>query len=172
MTLHIRVATAADIPELSRVGTRSFSDAYRGTADDADIDAHLDAYFSELAIGKEMKQPTVRYLVGTRGPTTAGLVKLRSDNVPPQLPAHNAIELQQLYVASEHQRAGVGRRLLDAAIDDARHEHADSVWLSVWTDADWAMSFYRGYGFKVVCEIPFRLGSADFTDYLMWYRLD
>lgn len=172
MTLGIRVATAADIPDLSRVGMRSFSDAYRGTADDADIDAHLDAYFSRAAIAQEMTQPAVRYLLGTRGSSTAGLVKLRGDNVPPQLPARRAIEVQQLYVASEHQRAGVGRCLLDAAVDEARHERAEGVWLSAWTEADWAVAFYRGYGFGVVCEIPFRLGKTDFTDYLMWYPLD
>lgn len=169
MTFTVRVATVADARELSRVGTQSFSDAYRGTADDTDIDAHLDHCFSEAAIRREMAQPAVRYFVANRGTTTAGLVKLRNGAVPDQLPVDRAVEVQQLYVASAHQRSGIGGRLMDAAIADARGGQADGVWLSAWTEADWAVSFYRARGFEIVGTVPFLLGRSKFTDYLMWY---
>lgn len=172
MTPSVRVATPADAAELSRVGTQSFNDAYRGTANDNDIDAHLEEYFSESAIRREMSLPTVRYLIAQRGPSTAGLVKLRNEYVPPSLSVDSAVEVQQLYVASEHQRSGIGRQLMDAAIADARAQRVNGLWLSAWTHADWAVSFYRGYGFDVICEVPFRLGRSAFTDYLMWYPLD
>ena len=172
MTLTVRVATTADAVDLSRVGVQSFNDAYRGTADDDDIDAHLDEYFSASAMRREMASPTIRYLVAVRGPSAAGFAKLRDDNVPEQLAVDSAVEVQQLYVASEHQRSGVGRRLLDAATAEARTWGAQGIWLSAWTLADWAVAFYRGYGFDVVGEVPFRLGRSEFTDYLMWYSLD
>lgn len=172
MTLSVRVAAPTDAAELSRVGMQSFNDAYRGTANDADIDAHLAEFFSEAAIRHEMTLPTVRYLVAQRGPSTAGLVKLRNAHVPPSLAVDSAVEVQQLYVASEQQRSGIGARLLDAAVADARRQQVNGLWLSAWTHADWAVSFYRGYGFGVICEVPFRLGRSDFTDYLMWYPLD
>ncbi len=172
MTLTVRAATAADVAELSRVGMQSFNDAYRGTANDNDIDAHLDEYFSEAAIRREMTLPSVRYLMAKLGPSTAGLVKLRNEHVPPSLSVDSAVEVQQLYVASEHQRSGIGGRLMDAAIADARGQRVNGLWLSAWTHADWAVSFYRGYGFEVICEVPFRLGRSEFTDYLMWYAFD
>lgn len=172
MTLTIRVATPADATELSRVGMQSFNDAYRGTADDEDIDAHLDEYFTETAIRAEMGLPTVRYLVAAFGESTAGFAKLRNSDAPGQLPADSAVEVQQLYVASEHQRSGVGRRLMDAATAEARSWGAEGIWLSAWTHADWAVAFYRDYGFSVICEVPFRLGQSEFTDYLMWYPFD
>lgn len=172
MTSTVRIATAADAAALSRVGTQSFNDAYRGTADDADIDAHLEAYFSEAAIRREMTQPAVRYLLASRGPAMAGLVKLRNGEVPPQVPVDKVIEVQQLYVASDHQRSGVGRQLMDAALDEARRQRANGIWLSVWTDADWAVSFYRNYGFESIGELAFQLGRSLFTDYLMFRALD
>lgn len=172
MIVTVCAATPDEAAALSRVGMRSFNDAYRGTANDDDIDSHLEEYFSEAAIRREMMLPTVRYFVATRGPTTAGLVKLRKGGAPAQLPEKNSIEVQQLYVASEHQRTGIGRKLLDAAIAEARAQRARGIWLSAWTHADWAVSFYRGYGFGVICEVPFLLGRSEFTDYLMWYPLD
>ena len=172
MTLSVRVAAPADAAELSRVGMQSFNDAYRGTASDDDIDVHHAEYFSESAIRHEMTLPTVRYLMAQRGPSAAGFVKLRNEHVPPSLSVDSAVEVQQLYVASEHQRSGIGGRLMDAAIADARGQRVNGVWLSAWTEADWAVSFYRGCGFEVICEVPFRLGQSEFTDYLMWYPLD
>lgn len=171
MTQDVRIATAADAAELSRVGMQSFNKAYRGTADDADIDAHLDAYFSESAIRGQMKLQSVRYFLASHGTSVTGFVKLRNREVPPPLSNDSAVEVQQLYVASEHQRAGVGQRLMDAAVADARRQRADSVWLSVWIDADWAISFYRRYGFEIAGELSFQLGRSEFRDYLMLYRL-
>lgn len=172
MTLVVRTATLADAADLSHVGTQSFSDAYRGTADDADIDAHLEDHFGEAAIRRELNRPAVRYLIADRGSATAGFAKLCNGDVPPDLNVGTAVEVQQLYVASDHQRSGVGGRLMDAALVEARSQHVDGVWLSAWTHADWAVSFYRGYGFEIVGKVPFRLGRTDFTDYLMWYELD
>lgn len=172
MTLVVRAATGADAAELARVGTESFSAAYRGTADDADIETHLDQYFSEAAIRAAMAMPEVRYLVGRSGSSTAGFAKLRSGEIPDVLKVERAIEVQQLYVASDHQRAGVGGRLMDAAMAEARVGDANGVWLSVWTDADWAVSFYRKYGFEIAGNLSFRLGKAEYTDYLMWFAFD
>lgn len=172
MTLIVRAAAGADAAELSRVGVESFSAAYRGTADDADIDTHLDKHFSEAAIRREMALPAVRYLIALRNATTAGFVKLRSGERPEPVAAERAIEVQQLYVASDHQRMGVGGRLMDAAMAEARAGDADGIWLSVWTHADWAVAFYCNYGFEIAGELSFRLGRAEFTDYLMWFAFD
>lgn len=172
MTAVVRVATIADAAELSQVGTRSFGDAYRGTADDADIDRHLVDYFGEAAIRHQLALADVRYLIATLGENTAGLAKLRYGRAPPPFGAASAVEIQQLYVASDYQRSGVGRQLVDATIADAGQRGVEGIWLSTWKHADWAVAFYRGLGFDIVGEAPFQLGCAEFTDYLMWYSLD
>lgn len=169
--VEVRVAGISDVANLSRVGTQSFNAAYRGTADDDDIDAHVEACFSETAICRELKRPAVQYLIAMVDASGAGLVKLQSGNPPPEVPAESALEVQHLYVSSDYQRLGIGRRLMDAAIEEARRRGVAGVWLSAWTHAHWATSFYRAYGFESLAEVPFTLGRTDFTDYLMWYSL-
>lgn len=167
----VRKAGPADVASLSRVGWQSFEDAYRGTADDGDIDVHLDAYFSERAIRRELALPNVNYYLAECDGDCAGLIKLRQGEVPPPLTCDSAIEVQQVYVASEFHRRGIGHALLDAATTFGTRQGVDGLWLSVWTHAEWATRFYAGYGYVVKGEIPFTLGKSEFTDYLMWLDL-
>ncbi|MFQ5609802.1 MAG: hypothetical protein ACE5F8_05980, partial [Woeseiaceae bacterium] len=45
-----REAAASDIPELARIGSSAFRDAYGGTAPDEDIATHVENHFSVAAI--------------------------------------------------------------------------------------------------------------------------
>lgn len=171
MAVRIRNAVPGDVRRLAAVGRQAFLDAYGGTATRVDLERHVVQCFSETAIRLEMHRPTVRYALAGEGRTCAGMMKVRSDEVPPRLPSANAIEIQQLYVATEFQRKGAGGRLLDHAIRAARRGRKDGLWLSAWREADWAIGFYRRHGFESLGEIPFLLGETEYTDYLMWLPL-
>ena len=84
------------------------------------------------------------------------------------MPASRALELHQVYVLPDAQRAGVGGRLIAAAADFARDKAADGIWLSVWEDAPWAVNCYRKYGFEEVGTAVFTLGATVYNDLVMW----
>jgi ribosomal protein S18 acetylase RimI-like enzyme len=102
----------------------------------------------------------------------AGFLKLRHGAIPSQVPLANGIEVQQLYVAPDQQRKGVGRLLSDRSVAVAQEQGADGLWLSVWQEADWAVNFYRAYGYRTVGTADFWLGKSHFTDFLMCLPLD
>ena len=166
--LKIRLATESDVPELSAIGSRVFWDAYGGTAPGDDIAQHVESFFSESAVAAEILRTDITYFMATDGERCAGMVKMRSGDVPKLIQARSAVEVQQLYVAMDYQRKGVGELLLDAVVAETRARGVDGIWLSVWTDADWATKFYRKYGFTAQAEIPFMLAETKFIDYLMW----
>ena len=170
--LKIRLATAADAPELAAVGSRVFRDAYGGTAPDDDIADHLEAFFSEPVVRAEISRPDVTYYMATEDDHCAGLVKVRDSDVPALVFADSAVEVQQLYVSMDFQRRGVGALLLDAVVAATRLRGIDGIWLSVWTDADWATKFYIKYGFESRGEVTFSLAATDFIDYLMWLPVE
>ncbi len=150
------------------VGSAVFWDAYGGTAPDADIASHVASYFSEDAVAAAMASDDANYLMAVEGERCAGLVKMRDGDVPPLVTADSVVEVQQLYVAMDFQRRGVGALLLDHAVVATRDRGIAGIWLSVWTQADWATGFYLKYGFKSLGEIPFRLANIDYSDHLMW----
>jgi ribosomal protein S18 acetylase RimI-like enzyme len=106
--------------------------------------------------------------MATEDERCAGIVKVRDSDVPASVVAESAVEVQQLYVSMDFQRRGVGALLLDAVVAATRSRGIDGIWLSVWTDAEWATNFYFKYGFTSQAEIPFLLASTEFIDHLMW----
>ena len=172
MTLLARQATAADAEELSRLGTAVFWDAYGGTAPDEDIAAHVEKHFSAAAIGAELACAQVRYVFAMSDGDMAGLVKMREGDAPELVTASPVIEVQQLYVSTAHQRKGVGEFLIDVVRERCRAEGFAGIWLSVWTEAHWAVPFYEKVGFRSLGEIPFMLADEEYVDYLMWMPVD
>ncbi len=165
--VRVRLALEADAPALAGIGRESFVSAYGGTTDASSIADHVEAVFGESAIRAEMQRGDREYLLAILGETPAGLAKLRWSPPPEAVTAPRPLELQQLYVHSGHQRAGAGWALLDATVIRAREKGFETLWLQVWSEADWAFRFYRRYGFERVGELPFYLGERRYDDWLM-----
>ncbi len=169
--IEIRICGRDDVPLLSAVGGRVFKETYTAFSDPVDLAAHVDEKFSERAIAREISRSTVRYFMAEVSETCAGLMKLCRTPAPDLLAGKNVFEVQQLYVSTDFQRRGVGRLLLDTAAAHARSKGAEGLFLSVWSEADWALSFYRKHGFHTMGTVPFQLGETAYVDFLMWLPL-
>ena len=60
--------------------------------------------------------------------------------------------VDQLSVLPAHGRRGIGRALLDRAVDWARDEGLAGVTLTTFRDVPWNAPFYRTVGFEVVAQ--------------------
>ena len=166
--VEIRVAMVEDGAALAEIGYASFREAYEGTCSTEDLYVHLHGYFSAAAIREELLCPGRTYLMATVDEEPAAFVKLREGENPDAVPQKNVLEIQQFYVSPDHQRLGLGGRLMDVVFDFARESAVGGFWLSVWEDADWAVQFYLDRGFEQVGTADFPLGSTVYNDYLMW----
>lgn len=167
--LQIRVAATGDVEHLAATGRRLFIETYGHISGAEDLAAHVDDYFSERAVAKELGRDGVRYLLAVDDETITGFLKLRQNEIPKSVPAMTALEVQQLYVSPDQQRRGIGRMLMDRAGEAARAASVQGLWLSVWEEADWAIRFYQRYGFSTVGTTDFWLGDSHFNDLLMWF---
>lgn len=172
MPISVRFADENDVATLSALGMSVFDATYGESSDPDDISEHVEKHFGESAVATAMANNDVHYLIATDGAQCAGLVKLCHNSVHELVPAATASEVQQVYVATDYQRMGVGRALMDAAVDISKKRGAAGVWLSVWKKAPWATSFYTGYGFSALGETPFYIGKTRYTDFLMWLPFD
>jgi len=170
--IEIRQPAEADAEVLAETGRRLFTAAYGNIAGADDLAAHVDDFFSAEIVASELEREEVQYHLAMDGDDIVGFLKIRRGAVPDQVPLANGIEVQQLYVSPDQQRKGIGRLLTDCAVSIARAEAADGLWLSVWQEADWAVNFYRAYGYRTVGTADFWLGRSHFTDFLMCLPLD
>jgi ribosomal protein S18 acetylase RimI-like enzyme len=163
----VRHASTADVDSLSEIGSKAFSEAYADFNHPDDISDHLRDQYSPAAILRQMELPDRFYLLALFGSDPAGLCKLRTGPALEGMPDSSALEIQQLYIDPRHQRRGIGKALVDAALAEARSLCIAVVWLGVWEKADWAINFYSKYGFVRFGLHTFRLGSTEQTDLLL-----
>lgn len=162
--LHIRPATAADGHRLYELDHRSWSTlsevAERSAAPTADSTVFHD----------ERHQPQ-DYLVAEVNGGVVGFIRLAH---PTQLPSNAHIrQVQGLCVDASARRLGVGRALLEAAVERARSVGARRVTLRVLGHNAPARKLYESLGFVVEGQTPdeFYLDGRYVDDVLMGLTL-
>jgi ribosomal protein S18 acetylase RimI-like enzyme len=111
------------------------------------------------------------FLLGAWGATLAGAVGFRRDS---GLKVRHKGMIWGMYVAPEARGLGLGRRLLDAAVDRARGmEGVEQVSLEVTVGNSAARALYRSCGFTVYGVEPraLKLGDVYLDEELMTLRL-
>jgi ribosomal protein S18 acetylase RimI-like enzyme len=75
--------------------------------------------------------------------------------------------LHRFYVAQEWHGKGVAQQLMRRCLQLARECAAERISLSVWVENPRAIAFYLKFGFEIMGEQPFVLGTEVQTDYVM-----
>ena len=165
MSVAYRTATPADAEAIDRVFRASFCAAFAHLYRSADLAAFL-AQFTVAAWRAELADPAYAFQVAEAGDQIIGYAKLG----PLKFPAETrgaAILLSQLYVAPGHVGAGVGARLMDCALAEARRRGMKELYLTVFIDNERARRFYQRYGFETVGRYDFMVGSQADEDIIM-----
>ncbi len=168
----LRAAGTQDAACLSLVGTTAFTEAYGEFNDPQDLAAHVHMTYGLEAMRRELDLQGRFYVIAQVDGEPAGFGKLKAGQWPACIPGVKPLEIHQLYVLREFHRLGLGRRLVDALMAEARGWGGDGVWLSTWDRAVWAHAFYRSCGFEQVGVQAFTLGAEQQRDLLLYRALD
>jgi len=126
MTVEISAATADDVPLVVAIEEQAFSDPWSDTAF-RDALAHPAVYFAcARSGGHEVVGYVVAWFAADEG------------------------EIANLAVAPSGWGSGIGRRLLNAALDAAKARGAAAVYLEVRDSNDRARQLYRSSGFEEI----------------------
>ena len=153
MTVAIRAARVDDAQPIARVRIDCWRTTYRGLIPDAYLDAmEIDA--SAALWTRVLSAATDRASVFVAD-DDGEIVGFAAGN-PLEEPRHGLdAELSAAYVRRDHQRAGIGRRLVDAVARAQRARGARGliVWVIAGNKA--ARAFYEGLGATLLIEQPF-----------------
>lgn len=160
-----RDAIIADLPAIDRVFRHSFCDTFAHLYRPEDLDAFL-AQFTPEAWESEFNDPRYRFRVAEADGEVVGFVKLGPSALPIETSAR-AIELRQLYLLKSHHGSGLAAALTDWAIAEAKHQVAEELYLTVYTDNHRAKRFYERYGFEAIGRYDFMVGEQADEDIIM-----
>ena len=153
MTIAIRRATPQDAPVIADVRIASWRHTYRGLIPDAYLDAmEIDA--SAALWTRVLSAATDRASVFVAD-DDGEIVGFAAGNMLEE-PRHGLdAELSAAYVQRDHQRAGIGRRLVDAVARAQRAHGARGLIVWVIAGNNGARAFYEGLGATLLIEPPF-----------------
>lgn len=159
----IRRAGPCDAETLARLGERTFRETFleEGFAipyPSEDLQAFLAAHYTPAAFAARLAEPRgAMWLAEAAGEPLA-----YSGAGPCGLPHPEASakdpELHRLYVLRAAQGLGLGRRLLETALDWMDGCDGRCQWLGVWTGNLKAQRLYAAYGFEPVGGYAFPVG--------------
>lgn len=170
--ISVRACRIGDLDELLRLGRKTFTETFQAMNTPENMQAYLDSAFDPERIAAELAGEGSRYVFLYRGADLAGYLKLnwpgsQSDQDDPQ-----ALEIERIYVQKEFQGQGLGRVLIEKALQVAREAGMPRVWLGVWQENRAAIGFYLRMGFTTFASHDFWLGDERQTDDLMRLELE
>lgn len=167
-TASIRPCTAADAERLSIVASATFIETYAGIVDGDDLVAHCGTTHAPQAYAALLADPSRRLFLATLDPGEAPVGFLLMG--PPDLPVETGpddMELTRIYALHRFHGQGLGRRLMQTAIDTARAAGARRLLLAVYSRNDRANAFYARCGFRQVGTRLFHVGVNDYQDWVL-----
>ncbi|MEC3911767.1 GNAT family N-acetyltransferase [Sphingobium sp. CR2-8] len=168
----IRRAEPADAVPLSALKLAAFRetflDGFAIPYPPADLALFEADSYGAATVARELADPTHATWVAE---TADGQLLAYAHVGPCKLPHPEASteqgELYQLYARNAAQGQGVGRALMDVALDWLAAEMPGPVWLGVWSGNDRALAVYEKRGFVKVGGYGFPVGTWTDREYIL-----
>ena len=155
----LRIVAEKSAARLCALGYRTFDHAFRELNNQKDFDAYLSRAFSLDTISEELKDNRGEFFVAFKGHEPVGYFKLYAGPAPECVTCRPAIELARFYALQSQWGKGVGKAMMEDALDRAREQGFLAVWLSSWKKNHRGNAFYEKWGFDVVGEKTFTIGK-------------
>jgi ribosomal protein S18 acetylase RimI-like enzyme len=169
----IRRGDINDVSLLQQMGRKTFDDTFGNTCTKEDMRGVLDLFFNSAQVALELQDESDNFFFFEQDGIAKGYLRINAKHACPLESFQNRknIELVRLYVLKEFHGAGVANELMNFALDFARKNGFDLMYLSVWEYNFRARGFYEKHGFvNTGLENDFPLGSTPQTDY--WFVKD
>lgn len=161
------------LERLLPVAQRIFAETFGRLYDPVEFKHFCDGvYRPGGTMSRDFADPSVDWRVAIVQGDPIGYAKLTPLRAPASHPRAGAMELQQIYVLSDWQGAGVAARLMEWGLATARAHGAPDIYLTVFDHNERAKRFYTRYGFAEVGRCTFQLGDRIDDDRIWRARLD
>lgn len=170
-TIEIKRVTVQDINQLKEIGRKTFHETFSESNSEQNMQKYLDEKFSSEKLTEELNNSDSEFYFATLENNVIGYLKVNFGKSQTELKDDKALEIERIYVSKEFHGKKIGQLLYDKAIEVAKNNHNDYVWLGVWEKNLRAIGFYKKNGFVEFDKHIFKLGNEEQTDIMMKLKL-
>lgn len=163
----IRRATTDDIPSIRQMADVAFRDTYKDILSNEQMDYMLDWMYSESSLLLQMTQNGHSFFIEDG----KGYVSFRKEAGAEE--KNPICHIEKLYVLPQFQGQGLGRKLFETVVENAKSFTAGPVRIELNVNRkNKAVSFYEHLGMHKDREGDFPIGKGFFmNDYIMAIEL-
>lgn len=119
------------------------------------------------AFERDFTEPSAKCFLFCDDEKIIGYLRIRKNSEVDHLIGNNNIEIHRIYVDKEYHGQKIADQLMRLAIDIAKENKHDWIWLGVWEHNPRAQRFYQKWGFEKFGQHDFYMGEERQTDWLM-----
>ncbi|CAD0008651.1 GNAT family N-acetyltransferase [Flavobacterium chungangense] len=170
-TIEIKKISLEEITQLQEIGRQTFQETFSESNSEENMKSYLEEGFSNEKLTTELKDENSEFYFAMLDNKVIGYLKINFGASQTELKDNKALEIERIYVSKEFHGKSVGQLLYTKAIEIAKQQNSEYVWLGVWEENHRAINFYKKNGFIEFDKHIFKLGNDEQTDIMMKLKL-
>ncbi|WP_417941256.1 GNAT family N-acetyltransferase [Flavobacterium sp. RS13.1] len=168
----IKKISLKEINQLQKISRKTFQETFSESNSKENMNSYLEKAFSNEKLTTELTDKNSEFYFATLENKVIGYLKINFAEAQTELKDSNALEIERIYVSKEFHGKNIGQLLYEKAIERAKQQNSQYVWLGVWEENRKAIRFYTKNGFVKFDKHFFKLGNDVQTDIMMKLKLD
>ena len=157
--IQIVPATTSHIKAIQEVSALAWPEAFKDILSASQIAYMMEWMYSDASLREQMEEKNNHYYLVTADDQNVGYLSIE----------HNCenkekTKIHKLYILPDQQKKGIGRMLIDFALERAREAGDSAIYLNVNKYNENAISFYHRTGFFLVKEEVNDIGNGYVMD--------
>lgn len=167
MNIAIKKCSVPDFQELQDISTATFFETFEEHNTPEHMTAYLEKAFNGTQLKQELANPASHFFFALVDDKIAGYLKVNTDDAQSEDMGEGALEVERIYISNKFQMLGLGKLLMQRALELAEEMKKKRIWLGVWEHNVNAIAFYQKRGFVKKGVHSFFMGDDEQIDWIM-----
>ncbi|MDA1477760.1 GNAT family N-acetyltransferase [Bacillus changyiensis] len=167
MTIKLKKCTLEDSRKLQDISYETFNETFEHQNSPESINAYLEKAFNLKQLERELSDVFSQFFFVYFDQEVVGYLKVNTNDAQSEKMGDESLEVERIYIKNKFQKHGLGKSLLNKAVEIAQEYNKKKIWLGVWEKNENAIAFYKNMGFIQTGAHTFYLGDEEQIDYIM-----
>lgn len=167
MTIRIKKCMFEDLQTLQEISIETFNATFKDQNSPGNMKSYLERAFNLKQLEKELSNPFSQFFLVYYSNETAGYLKLNTNDAQSEEMGNESLEIERIYIKNKFHKHGIGKYLLNKAVEIAKESNKSKIWLGVWEKNENAIGFYKKMGFIQTGAHSFYMGDEEQIDFVL-----
>ncbi|MDF2790171.1 MAG: negative regulation of sporulation protein [Neobacillus sp.] len=167
MNINIKPCTIEDLSMLQEISYETFIETFKDQNSPENMNAYLERAFNLKQLEKELSTISSQFFFVYLNNEVAGYLKVNTQDAQSENMGEDSLEIERIYIRAKFQKLGLGKYLINKAIEIAEEQEKNKIWLGVWEKNENAIAFYKKLGFVQAGRHSFYMGDEEQIDFIM-----